>query len=66
MVKFLVNKCEESDGDVDHFVVFHEVPVQMIVTNVNTMDDQKIYEKLLHLITSPSLTTAKILSNVLK
>ena len=49
MVKFLVNKSEESDGDVDHFVVFHEVLVQMIGTNVNTMDDQMIYEKLLQL-----------------
>ena len=49
MVKFLVNKREESDGNVDHFVVFHEVLAQMISTNVNTMDDQMIYEKLLQL-----------------
>ena len=49
MVKFLVNKSEESDGDVDHFVVFHEVLAQTIGTNVNTMDDQMIYEKLLQL-----------------
>ena len=49
MVKFLVKKSDESDADFDHFVVFHEVLAQMIGTNVNAMDDEMIFEKLLQL-----------------
>lgn len=49
MVKFLVKKSNKSDADFDHFVVFHEVLAQMIGTNVNAMDDEMIFEKLLQL-----------------
>ena len=49
MVKFLVKKSDESDANFHHFVVFHEVLAQMIGTNVNTMDDETIFEKLLQL-----------------
>ena len=49
MVKFLVNKSEDSHGDFHHFIVFHEVVAQMIGTNVNTLDNQIISEKLLQL-----------------
>ena len=49
MVKFLVKKSYESDADFDHFVVFHKVLAQIIGTNVNAMDDEMIFEKLLQL-----------------
>ena len=49
IVKFLVKKSYESDADFDHFVVFHKVLAQIIGTNVNAMDDEMIFEKLLQL-----------------
>lgn len=47
MVKFLVQKNDNSNEKFHHFVVFQEVLQQMIGSSLQTMTDDMIFEKLL-------------------